>query len=285
MSYASDEEAGVVRKLVAVSKILNVDEAKVLLECVAAVLDRVAVGRLVTDDSLALIRQFPSMYLGESAERINSRLTEMGVDDVSRRELVPKLKAMLARGQENQAPVGSGSLQALFARIARSGSDKLRCKSCGYHFRAADMGAMRKRLIESVGLEFSQGIILERLSDPIKTPLFTALEIDHIIPRVGWGSSDASNLQVLCQLCNQGKLIFESGFECISLIAASSYSLNFGMDYLPNRTVFYASMSMNDSRCMLCETTAQESELTIVPRSHWFTPWTVDVVCYHCFDA
>lgn len=275
------------RKLSVMSKVLTETENRVLLECLKSVIDRVLLGRLITDDEFAIIRRYPSMYLAESAERIEGRLCQLDVDEQSRTELVPKLKTLLVRSQSKQvglAQVSPGAIQALFARIAATGVEQLRCNSCGYHFRVHDMGSVRRQMAENAGLEMSRSTSPNgRQSDPIKRPIFTGLEIDHVIPRVGWGPSDASNLQVLCQLCNQGKLVFQSGFEAISLVAAGSYSLDFSIGYLPNRTIFYASMLLNDRTCSSCGRRFCEVELTVRPRSLWFTPWTVDLVCYDCF--
>jgi hypothetical protein len=59
--------------------------------------------------------------------------------------------------------------------------------------------------------------------------------------------------------------------------------MNFSTAYLPNRAIFYASMSMNEHKCFSCGKHASEIELTVVPDGEWFTPWTLQLLCYDCF--
>ena len=40
---------------------------------------------------------------------------------------------------------------------------------------------------------------------PLRWTTFTALEMDHVIPEFLGGSSDPSNIQLLCRRCNRSK--------------------------------------------------------------------------------
>lgn len=261
------------------------EQARVIGECLSSILDRLLLGRLATDEQLAPIRRFPDIYAGESAKRIDARLCELGIVPDERAYLAPKLKTLLVRGRgagANRALVTEGVFRAVAVRIARTGATNLRCACCGYHFRRCDLSEPKRKIVEACGLEFSDRIPIQRESDRVKIPSYTELEVDHIVPRTGWGPSDPPNLQFLCRLCNQGKLNFESGYETLSVLAAGAYSLEFSVASRPNRTIFYASMMMNDRRCCCCDVTAESAELTIVPFDEWFTPWTSQVWCYGC---
>jgi hypothetical protein len=278
--------ADVTERIEALAAVLEERQLATVMDCISAVLDRVILGRLVTDRSLELLRRYPNIYAGESSQRINARLVELGITGARKQDLVPKLKGMLSRGMPmkfNGPVVGEGTVRALLSRIAAAGVEYLRCASCGYHFRRCDMNSSRRKMIDDVGLRLSDAMRTERSGDPIKSSSFTQLEVDHIIPRVGLGPSDVSNLQVLCQLCNQGKMIFETGFESLSILAAAAYSFNFAMSYKPNRTIFYACLFVNGRRCNRCGRSSAQQELTIEPLEEWFTPWTVRVACYDCY--
>lgn len=257
-------------------------------ECLSSLIDRAIIGRLATDDCFALIRDYPAIYAGESAKRIDDRLIDLGIDLEARRRLLPQLKRILVRGEalgSRRAPIGDAVVRAVCARLASSGRDTLRCTTCGYHFRPADMSESRRKVAEEFGLRLSLSLRVERIADQIKTASFTGMQIDHIVPRAGWGPTDAINLQVLCELCNQGKLMFHDGFEAISVVLAGAYSLYISSAYRPNRTIFYSCMAINGSRCGNCHRGATDIELTVRPTTEWYTPWTVDVLCYECITG
>ncbi|WP_156720813.1 HNH endonuclease [Mycobacterium sp. Root135] len=272
-------------QMTALNKVVDDRSYSGIYDSISSLIDRAIIGQLATDASFMPIRDFPAIYAGESLRRIDARLLEMGVDAETRLRLAPQVKRILVRGQalgSRYAPVSDAVLRSVFARFAEEGRNHLRCTACGYHFTSTDMSESRRKIVDECGLALSQRMRMERAADPIKTSWFTGMHIDHVVPRAGWGSTDSVNLQVLCELCNQGKLIFHNGWEALSVLLAGAYSLYFSCGYRPNRTIFYACMVVNESRCKRCERGAVETELTVRPASEWFTPWTADVICYGC---
>jgi hypothetical protein len=285
MSEIAEGYNHVEARLEQLSRVLDIDQMESVRRSISSVLDRLLLGRLATDEAFRVIRDLPDVYTGESAVRIDARLSELGLGQSARETLVPKLKTMLLRGKGHDAStaqVTDGALRGLFSRLSRSGRQLLRCNCCGYHFRRCDLSASRWRLVERSGLELSKEMSDARRSDPIKTAGLTALEVDHKIPRAGWGPTDVSNLQALCRLCNQGKMIFENGGEAVSVLAAAGYSLNHTAFYAPNMTIFYSCIVMAERKCANCGVTSRDAELTVKPDGEWFTPWTSKVLCYEC---
>jgi hypothetical protein len=280
-----DERDALIARMDLLGQILDHSALSQLLECLSSLADRALIGRLATDPEFLVIRQFPNIYAGETVARIEARLTELGVDYDGSKQLVWQLRQILVRGEGfggRIAPIGDSVVRSVCSRLANSGVDMLRCKCCGYHFRPSDMSDPRRKIVAECGIQLSQSMRQERIADPVKTMNYTRLHIDHVIPRAAWGPTDASNLQVLCELCNYGKLIFQNGRESISTVLAAAYSLYQSSNYSPNRTIFYSCLALNGSRCSSCASTSDDSELTVQPMSEWYTPWTVRISCYDC---
>ncbi len=281
-------DADLAGKLEILRLVLEPEEYANVSECLSALVHRALIGRLATDPHFLPLREFPSVYGGESAQRIEARLLALGVEADACQQLVAQLRKILVRGVGSNArvaPISDAVVRLVCARLAGSGWETMRCMCCGYHFRPADMSESRRKIADQCGLTLSQAMRPERVADSIKTVGFTTLHVDHIVPRAGWGPTDTSNLQLLCELCNQGKSLYHNGQEAASPILAGAYSLFDSCSYRPNRTIFYSCVVFNGSLCDSCGKTARECELTVRRKSEWFTPWTVDVVCYECLGG
>jgi 5-methylcytosine-specific restriction endonuclease McrA len=273
--------------LEALRKLLDEHEYNGVLASLKDVLDRLLLGRILTDQRFIPIREFPDIYLADVDDFIDDLLAENGILPLVDRDLKRRIRVLLLRGQARGSHTAVIA-DATFLNVARSllqeGREDVRCRVCGYHFRYGDMDDKRRSLLSSLDLRLASSLTPKREVDKIKRPIMTNLEVDHMVPRTGWGPSDARNLQFLCRLCNQGKSIFTSALESLSIISAGSYGLYHGVDRFPNKTIFYSALSYQKSTCQQCGKNAAATELTVVPHGEWFTPWTVDVTCYDCVE-
>jgi hypothetical protein len=185
-------------------------------------------------------------------------------------------------------------------------SRELRCKICGYHFMEADLGHERRRIAYDLDVIFALNVHPLRdanmdmwkplridKGDGDSTRFLTKLTLDHIVPEEGFGWSEPDNLEIVCQLCNQGKMIYRHPLEAISLFAASGvsdYPENRGWSQLKQSTVAFT-FELYDRRCWSCDRNSLFSELTVRRRvlskgkstkSEAFAPWNMVCLCYHC---
>lgn len=119
---------------------------------------------------------------------------------------------------------------------------KGRCGVCGIKFRSLE------RRIDLLKPHFESW---EELTQP---------EVDHREPISGLGNNDPSNLQVLCRLCNWGK-----GFGLVPSALEEYEYAAVGVELVPRvyrARVAYLVMS-RDGRCVVCDRTAVEVELTL----------------------
>ena len=267
--------------------LMTTDEYGVIESSLALLLDRLLLGRILTESTFAPVRRMPDVYLAEMDTLISDFARTAGIENYLTPDLQRSIRSLIVRGAAHSArsaPIADSTFVNVALGLLRSGWTQLRCKTCGYLFRPSDLGPARRSLLGGIDLEFGDRIRPERMNDPVKRPILTALQVDHIVPRSSWGPSDHSNLQFLCALCNQGKAIYVAGLEALSVIAAGSYGLHHAIDLYPNRTIFYAALDRMVSRCQICNRDSSVAELTVRPRGDWFTPWTSDVLCYECAD-
>ena len=177
--------------------------------------------------------------------------------------------------------------------IKRTNDGELRCESCGYHFRAEDIGQERRDAIAPLKPTFAKYWHPKRLTDALKPTeingrSITALTIDHITPEAGFGWTSLSNLAVLCEFCNRAKLIYRSPFEPIStVIAASLQALPASRPHsLPRQVAVWALIGMA-SVCSACGGGSTTVELTVVlptetNGSRWLGPRAAHVICFEC---
>jgi 5-methylcytosine-specific restriction endonuclease McrA len=249
---------------------------------------------LLTDNELLEIARFPDIYLGSAEKVIASRLQNLfGFEPPS--SLVRYLRKCLlsqVHGTGEKATITDSMFNSVLQRFRDEvSSSHLRCEVCGYHFRRIDVGDARAEMVLDLGLEFSRTQNLRRTQDVYKPSRFCKLTLDHVVPEEGFGWTSTENLQITCEFCNQGRLIFRRALEPLSTMAAGATSAF--PESRPHRktrqVIAVASIAYSNGNCTLCENNKSNSELTVRLKSNqasalWFSPWNLEVVCYGCYD-
>lgn len=187
-------------------------------------------------------------------------------------------------------------------RIERSSpTHELRCENCGYHFRAKDIGKDKLKKVCKTNLKLAKYLYPGRTEDNMKPSQYsigsnaspTDLELDHIIPEELLGWTDESNLAILCQFCNRGKLAHELPLEQLSsfvVAGLADYPLGRPSNRLHN-TVVSATLSAQGGVCHRCEASKLEKEMTVIKitrvgeHTNSFAPWNLMTTCYDCYNA
>jgi hypothetical protein len=251
------------------------------------VIARLIEARLLGDEELREIARYPSVYLADARDLVAERVTALGLKAVVSEEDVVYVSRLLTTGAPLQPErVSDDLVSALFRNVRLQGVAELRCAICGYHFREADLSESRRFLAEQFGLIYAADFLEGRVRDPLKTTYKTALHVDHVVPRIGWGPTRVENLQVLCEFCNIGKLIYRRSLENVSGFAAFGVPPLDGVppDGAIAQTVVAALMQEKNG-CVTCGATASQRELTVERRREWFVPWTLEVRCYDCVNG
>jgi ribosomal protein S27E len=249
---------------------------------------------ILADHDLLNLSRYRDLLLGQEDEHIRRRLKELFQIDPPT-ELVLYLRRCLTgraacnvSGQKKQV---TEFVERIVLDRAVNGHPRreVRCAICGYHFLIADVGS-RIEYLNSLGAAFADLPDPGRLEDELKPPEYSRLELDHIVPEEGFGWSDADNLQVTCQFCNTGRLIFRRAFEPLSTMIAGALGL-----YPPSRphrmtrqVIAVATLLESKGLCFRCGTPRVDAELTVELRNSepasrlWFVPWNLNVTCYRC---
>ena len=139
------------------------------------------------------------------------------------------LSSYNARKGKEQSLSNNTIREVFYHYSSRRNTSELRCEICGFHFRERDLTSSRLSYAEEFALEFTNYITEWRKEDEYKPiyndrneSYYTNLEIDHILPISSLGSSELDNLQILCRLCNSGKLHYTYAYEPISEIVSNS---------------------------------------------------------------
>lgn len=195
-------------------------------------------------------------------------------------------------------------IDRLFEQTAFSSTSKeLRCKTCGFHFRAKDLTneTNKERLKKAIkkGLLLTKTLYPGRESDRFK-PIqvgdksMTSLTVDHIIPKETFGWSSHENLEILCSFCNSGKGAYRWPLEAVSQFAVGGLC-----DFPTSRSfsglkaiIVVSTLRAQNGICCSCGRSKNEIEMTVrlvqdIPQNsyHGFSPWNLRTICYSCaFD-
>jgi hypothetical protein len=258
------------------------------------VLMRAVESYLLADHVVLEVARYPDVYLGRADAVIRERINGLlGIEPPT--NLVSHLRKCLTGHMARVGKKAALSLRhvnALFREVA-SGHPRreLRCAICGYHFQRTDMGDDRRELADDIGLVFAEGFDPGRLNDDMKPHKFSRLEVDHVVPEEGLGWTDVDNLQIACQFCNTGRLIFRRSLEPLSTMMAGALSA-----FPPSRAhqitrqvIVVSALRVAGLKCTQCAAPAMDRELTAQldsdgePARMWCVPWNLRVTCYRCW--
>jgi HNH endonuclease len=244
--------------------------------------------RLLSDEVLREVSRLPDVYLARSEEIVRGRISALGLQEVLDEEDIRYVARLLVSGGALRAAsegVGEELVSSLFRERRLRGTVELRCAICGFHFRRQDLSAERAALSDQFDLVFAGALLPERRRDLLKPPEKTALHIDHVVPRLGLGPTRLDNLQVLCAFCNAGKLAYRRSLESVPAVIAGSVP---PLDSIPpafaRRSAVVGAL-MRQRQCGVCGALPTVRELSVATTVAWFTPWTLRVRCYACFEG
>lgn len=278
--------------LSALLKVLTPYQREVLLSALTDLLARALEMSLLSDYSLVRAARLPDVYLSQADELISQRVEELGLGGTLGAKDVQYIRMLLFQdgGHASREVVSPALESSLFESVARRGHGELRCEYCGFFFRRDDLSTFRYALTTQYDLSLAETLNPKRVVDEIKPLGGTTLHIDHIVPRAGGGLTRTSNLQVLCEFCNQGKTSYRRGLESVSLLIAMSMAPYYGQAPVwLLRHVCVATFWHARSTCSTCGKSSRLAELTAKAldepeAEHWLGPWTLRAVCYDCIS-
>lgn len=253
--------------------------------------------QLLADRTLLnMVRMWPSFF-PVMREKIRERLLvtyNYNASDDLVEHIFQRMDAL--RRAKNFSKNVTGNDEFLVFKEFKSTHSDLRCQGCGYHFTPSDLGESRRELVSELGLNLSDYKLPGRLEDNLK-PIcnrhgksMTTLEIDHIIPRVSFGNNSSKNLQILCNFCNQGKLIYRWGGEPYAIGNAASlmHFINSDELFRAQQISVVSAILSAKGHCETCSLTVSDTELTAVcnPNQTVTPEWRAEnnliVTCYTC---
>jgi hypothetical protein len=264
---------------------LGGEQAAEIRSAFLQVFARVLEMRLLADEVLREIARYPDTYLARAEAIVSARIRALGLHRLLDEDDARHVARLLLAGSPPRSGaevVGDALVASLFRSLRLGGQMELRCACCGFHFRRRDLSSERGILADQVDLLFASDLGPHRRRDRFKPPEKTALHVDHVVPRIGFGPTRSDNLQVLCEFCNTGKLIYRRALECAPICVAGSAP---PLDSFPPPAVRRQSVVaalMRYRRCCSCRRGPDECELTVRPTEAWFVPWTLAVYCYEC---
>jgi len=270
-----------------------------------AVVLRALETRLLADPGVRRLLPYWEALAGSRKERIAAHFkTEYGI------RIPPETLSHIVKltgGARSLKGVRSRVQTTTIRSVLRSamrenGFGEVRCHHCGYHFSKDDFGSYGDSLPDAE-ICYSDGPTQARTLDlfkPLRRPgragredeSLTRLELDHLIPVLAFGSSDAGNLVASCRLCNAAKSIFRLPFEALPFALAVS------LGHLPEEgatpwisvrmAVFCVILSQG--QCSECGVSRESRELTFLigreGRDLSLTaPWGGQVLCYPCREG
>lgn len=266
--------------------VLSAEQFRQVSAGMGQILNRILEARVLTSDEFADIRRAPGMFgVQEVENRLRSHIDELGLSPAFPEREISALRVQLHEGYgtaARTAPLAEASEREVMRSYRRSIGTSLRCQTCGFHFTRDDLSPSQRQTCSDLELELAETLHPLRTHDPVKSTSrrSTRLEIDHVIPRHGWGVTRSSNLQILCGLCNQGKSYFRRDLEALSVIAAAGFSRDRALIF----SIFYSAVAVGGRRCSRCDRGVDVAELTLVfpEMAPWRVPWTAEPTCYDC---
>ena len=261
-------------------------EWDIIYRALQDVLSHLVEGRLLSHDDLSHVREMPNVYGSRAATEIRNLLAQQYPPLVlSDGDVANLARALLRRDEPDE--ITPAALYEVLKQAAHACPPRIRCVICGYAFREQDFAADRRLLLGALQVEFAE-LHASREFDYYKPHHATAAQVDHKVPRASWGGSGPSNLQLLCEFCNQGKLAFRHALGGLSLFASLSLRLPvrsranaIGRHHWP---ALVAALAVAQG-CETCGKSPLVTELRAAPRAGavWSGPWNLRVQCYECF--
>lgn len=152
--------------------------------------------------------------------------------------LAKEVAATLRSWQESRQNVG----QYVSTLLSRDGD---RCRCC--HIRFDSRRAMSVRTGDPYKPYYAK--------DP-SAPM-TRATVDHVVPVSGFGSNDLGNLQLLCELCNQGKGALDPPLLKHEFLYASHPIVS--IPWMHRAKLLYFTLEAADFECSVCVAIQQAS--------------------------
>jgi hypothetical protein len=280
------EELRLQRLLELLGRVLPPHELAMIESSLAGIVRRLLEVALASDEKLRPIVRFRDIYAGRADRMITERILGLGLSEEVDESDIRHLRLLLLEGAQpsgREAEIIANSEYVVFRDLQAKGTKELRCGLCGYHFRAEDLSRARTEYAAQFDLVLAARKRAERLSDMLKNPQETKCEIDHRIPRAGWGPTRTENLQLLCQYCNQGKLSYRWWGELLPVTVAGSLpSITGEVLHWQLRSSFVATLMRDGSVCRLCNRDCTSTELSVRRLDTWTLPIRLQTVCYDC---
>ena len=276
-------------RLDVLQRLLSPDEFESVRAALSMIVSRMTEAHLLADDVMRSIARYRDVYAGRAHEIIVKRVEQLGITDALDSSDLEHLRLLLLEGAQvagRVARVAPDTEHTLFRRYAEAGRSHLRCRLCGYHFRSEDLSYERIELAATFGITLATKKLPLRLEDRLKNPQDTSFQIDHIVPRAGWGPTREENLEFLCQYCNRGKSIYRWWGELLPMIIAGSLPSVMGdVLYWQINAALVATWMRDSSKCEECSRDSSSVELAAVPLEQWITPLRLRTKCYECIGA
>ena len=284
---------------------IRADGVTVVHSAVPEILLRLAETHLLCHPRMVRLVQVWDGIVGSAPEKIKDHLTEL-LGAAPSQELVTHFFRCLSgsasqRGRRRRGHVNHFGSVLRRIREETSAEDlfPLRCECCGYHFRTQDLSDEKLQNVVDAGFTLDRSFFPGRSNDPYKPikrshdDYWTTLSIDHVIPEETLGWSESDNLEILCLLCNAGKLTYRRPLEALSVFAVGALA-----DVPRGRRwnalkhhIIIAALRSQGGCCSQCGRHRQKAELTVRPiergddqSMHGFAPWNLQTICYVCVN-
>ncbi len=268
----------------ALQELLASDEWDVIHDALRDVMAHLVEASILGHRELGYVREMPAVYGPRADEELRSFFGHHRMSEALSADDIAVLARAITRANEPEEVSPAAVYDLLKAAAA---APSCRCSMCGYRFTADDFSHEKRQILANLQVDFAPSIGALRRFDYYKPHSATGAHIDHRIPRASWGGSGPSNLQLLCEFCNLGKLAFRYPLEGISHFSSLSLRLAVrgpgeavGRHHWPALVAAIAKRAA----CGTCGATAGSTELRAGPSESdvWAGPWNLQVSCYDC---